>query len=168
MTTTRIHRAASALGDLHVVLEWHVREMPGVLSALRPAADLYLSSGKNSVLMHDLRFEVDGEVAQIDHLLLRRAAGIMLFETKNFNGNLRINQRGEFSGNYGAREYGIPSPLEQSRRHANVLKKRLVRLDIAPRLGNEMESDHRMRSCPSNLPLRFAAALQGGGDFTNF
>lgn len=104
--------------------------------------DNYLASGKNSVLMHDLRFEVDGEVAQIDHLLLTRAAGIMLFETKNFSGNLRISQHGEFSVYYGARGYGIPSPLEQSRRHANVLKKLLVRLDIAPRLGTQMEFHH--------------------------
>jgi len=104
--------------------------------------DNYLASSQLSVLMHDLRFEVDGEVAQIDHLLLTRGAGIMLFETKNFSGNLRINQHGEFSVNYGAREYGIPSPLEQSRRHANVLKKLLVRLEIAPRLGNQMEFHH--------------------------
>jgi hypothetical protein len=34
----------------------------------------YLASSKNSVLMHDLRFEVGGEVAQIDHLLLTRGA----------------------------------------------------------------------------------------------
>ena len=104
--------------------------------------DNYLASSDRSVLMHDLRFEVDGEVAQIDHLLLTRAAGIMLFETKNFRGNLRINEHGEFSVNYGAREYGIPSPLEQSRRHANVLKKLLVRLEIVPRLGNQMEFHH--------------------------
>jgi hypothetical protein len=104
--------------------------------------DNYLASSKNNLLMHDLRFEVDGEVAQIDHLLLTRAAGIMLFETKNFSGNLRINEHGEFSVNYGAREYGVPSPLEQSRRHANVLKKLLVRLEIAPRVGNQMEFHH--------------------------
>jgi len=104
--------------------------------------DNYLSGSDRSVLMHDLRFEVDGEVAQIDHVLLTRAAGIMLFETKNFSGNLRINEHGEFSVNYGAREYGIPSPLEQSRRHANVLKKLLVRLEIVPRLGNQMEFHH--------------------------
>jgi hypothetical protein len=104
--------------------------------------DNYLASGKNSVLIHDLRFEMDGEVAQIDHLLLTRAAGIMLFETKNFSGNLRINQHGEFSVNYGRREYGIPSPLEQSRRHANVLQKLLDRLEITSRLGSQMEFHH--------------------------
>ena len=104
--------------------------------------DNFLASSKNSVLMHDLRFEVDGEVAQIDHMLLTRGAGIMLFETKNFSGNLRINEHGEFSVNYGTREYGIPSPLEQSRRHANVLSKLLGRLEIVPRLGSQMEFHH--------------------------
>ena len=40
------------------------------------------------------------------------------------------------------REYGVPSPLEQSRRHANALKTLLVRLEIAPRMGNQMEFHH--------------------------
>jgi hypothetical protein len=41
-----------------------------------------------------------------------------LFETKCFNGELEINDRGEFTMGYaGERRFGIESPLEQSLRH---------------------------------------------------
>jgi hypothetical protein len=53
--------------------------------------DSFLADGKNTVLMHDLRFEVDGHVAQIDHMWITRDSTFVLFETKNFSGNLRIN-----------------------------------------------------------------------------
>ncbi len=104
--------------------------------------DSFLADGKNTVLMHDLRFEVDGQVAQIDHMWITRDSTFVLFETKNFSGNLRINELGEFSVMYGTREYGIPSPFEQSRRHAKVLQKLLDKLEIKSRVGTQMEYRH--------------------------
>ncbi|RRD55776.1 NERD domain-containing protein [Comamonadaceae bacterium OH2545_COT-014] len=94
-------------------------------------------------VLHDLRIEVDGEVAQIDHLLLSRTL-IFLLETKSFNGNLSINAHGEFTVTYPAsrKSLGIASPLEQSRRHEKVLRKLLDRLDIRSRTGSPMEMHH--------------------------
>ncbi|WP_374640394.1 nuclease-related domain-containing protein [Hydrogenophaga sp.] len=119
--------------------------------------DNYLADGKYSALLHDLRFEVDGEVAQIDHLWITRGAGMVLFETKNFSGNLRINEHGEFSVNYGSREYGIPSPLEQSRRHANVMQKLLDKLEITSRIGKRMDFRHVVLVDPKATITRPAA-----------
>lgn len=104
--------------------------------------DNYLADGKNNALLHDLRFHVDGETAQIDHLLLSRVGSIFLFETKNFSGDLRITEYGEFSVRYGSREYGIPSPLEQSRRHERVITKLLDNLEIVSRLGGPLQFHH--------------------------
>ena len=104
--------------------------------------DNYLADGKNTVLIHDFRIVLEGETAQIDHLLINRLADIFLFETKNFSGNLRITEHGEFSVNYGKREFGIPSPLEQSHRHERILKKLLPRLEIAPRVGSQFTFHH--------------------------
>lgn len=104
--------------------------------------DNYLADGKYSALLHDLRFHIDGETAQIDHLLLLRVGTILLFETKNFSGDLRITEYGEFSVRYGNREYGIPSPLEQSRRHERVITKLLDRLEIVPRVGGQLQFHH--------------------------
>lgn len=98
--------------------------------------------GTNHVLMHDLRFEVDGEVAQIDHLVINRAIGMYLIETKNFSGNLIINDHGEFTVDYGSYKFGIPSPIEQSKRHERVLNKLLKQLGIAPRFSAENSFHH--------------------------
>ena len=57
----------------------------------------HFKDGVNHVVLHDLRFAFDGEVAQIDHLIINRAFGIYLIETKNYAGNLVINDHGEFT-----------------------------------------------------------------------
>ena len=84
-------------------------------------------------MLHNLRFEVDGEVAQIDHLVINRTGYIVLIETKNYTGDLEVNAHGEFTVHYGKERYGIPSPFEQSRRHARILSKLLERLEIGTR-----------------------------------
>ena len=128
--------------------EWLQQELDRLRKGIqgeRDAAhylDNYLADGKNSVLIHDFRFVLEGEAAQIDHLLMNRLADVFLFETKNFSGNLRISDNGEFSVNYGRREFGIPSPLEQSRRHERVLTKLLARLEIKPRVGSQFQFHH--------------------------
>jgi hypothetical protein len=104
--------------------------------------DNYLGQSKNFMVIHDLRISVDGEVAQIDHMLVGRAFFILL-ETKTFGGDISVNERGEFSVQYpGERVFDIPSPLEQSRRHENVLQKLLERLEIKPRTGGRHRMEH--------------------------
>ena len=95
--------------------------------------DNYFKDGENSIILHDLRFVVDGDVAQIDHLVLNRLSKIYLLETKNYACNLVINEQGEFTAEYERERFGIPSPIEQSRRHERVLCKLLERLDIVGR-----------------------------------
>jgi hypothetical protein len=96
--------------------------------------DSYFKDSNNRAVLHDLRIEVDGDVAQIDHLVINRMNFVFLFETKCFNGNLSINEHGEFTMNYaGGKQFGIPSPLEQSRRHERVLAKLLDTLGITGR-----------------------------------
>lgn len=105
--------------------------------------DNHYRDGANHAVIHDLRIEIDGEVAQIDHLLINRMMHFYLIETKNYNGNLSISDRGEFSVTYaGEKTIGIPSPLEQSRRHENVLNKLLDRLEITARAGTSRVFHH--------------------------
>jgi Nuclease-related domain len=94
-------------------------------------------------VIHDLRIKVDDDVAQIDHLVISRGMHFYLLETKSFNGDLFINEHGEFSVKYaGDSVYGIPSPLEQSRRHANVLAKLLEQLEIGSRVRSVPHFHH--------------------------
>jgi hypothetical protein len=104
--------------------------------------DTHFKDSENHVVLHDLRFEVEGDVAQIDHLVFYRGGGLYLFETKNFNGSLLINDRGEFTADYGRVRFGIPSPIEQSRRHERVLHKLFDRLDIGRRTGKKLDMHH--------------------------
>ena len=95
--------------------------------------DGHYKDSQNNVLLHDLRLEIDDEIAQIDHLVINRTGYIVLIETKNYAGDLEVNAHGEFTVRYGKEHYGIPSPFEQSRRHARVLSKLLERLEIGTR-----------------------------------
>lgn len=104
--------------------------------------DSYFKDGDNHVVLHDLRFVVDGDVAQIDHLIINRALGIYLLETKNYSGNLVINDHGEFTAEYGDSRFGIPSPIEQSLRHERLLSKLLERLDIVGRTQKQTDFHH--------------------------
>ncbi len=105
--------------------------------------DNHLADAPNSAVIHDLRLVYEGEVAQIDHLVITRGFHFYLLETKNFSGNLQINEFGEFTVHYGSgKAFGIPSPLEQSRRHENVLTKVLEQLGITGRTQRKPDFKH--------------------------
>ena len=104
--------------------------------------DHYFKDGENHVLLHDLRFVVDGEVTQIDHLILTRGTKMYLLETKNYACNLIINAHGEFTAEYENARFGIESPIEQSIRHEKVLCKLLERLDLVGRVQKMPDIHH--------------------------
>lgn len=116
--------------------------------------DSYFKGGANHVVLHDLRFVLDGDVAQIDHLIINRAFGIYLVETKNYAGNLVINEHGEFTVQYDDFRFGIPSPIEQSRRHERILARLLERLEIAGRTQKELEFHHLVMLHPKAIVTR--------------
>lgn len=116
--------------------------------------DSHFKDSENHVVIHDLRLEVEGDVAQIDHLVFYRAGGVYLFETKNYNGSLLINDHGEFTADYGRVRYGIPSPIEQSRRHERVLHKLFDRLDIGARTKRQLDMHHLVLVHPKAIIKR--------------
>jgi hypothetical protein len=97
--------------------------------------DFYAAPSKNLFVIHDLRLEIGGRVAQIDHLLMNRALEVYVLETKTFSTGLSINERGEFSTFYEEKEVGIPSPVEQNARHISVLKDAFKEIGLPKRLG---------------------------------
>jgi hypothetical protein len=113
--------------------------------------DSYFKNRENHVLLHDLRFVLDDDVAQIDHLVLNRAGHFFLIETKNYSGDLMINERGEFTVQYDQDAFGIPSPWEQSRRHERILAKILERLDISGRLDKLPDFHHVVMMHPKAI-----------------
>ena len=104
--------------------------------------DSYFDKGENHVVLHDLRFVIDDEVTQIDHLVIARGGNLYLLETKNYACSLIINERGEFTAEYERARFGIPSPIEQSLRHERALRRLLERLDIGGRVQKQLDIHH--------------------------
>ncbi len=77
---------------------------------------------KNWSVIHDLRIEHGERVAQIDHILINRFLDIWVCESKWFAEGIAINEHGECSAFSRGKPYGVPSPIEQNRKHYEVLK----------------------------------------------
>src|SRR5690606_1775489 len=120
------------------------------IKAERDAAyliDFHYKDSRNTAVIHDLRLEVDGRVAQIDHLLIHRTMQIFVLETKSFHAGLKITDDGEFLrwNDYKKRFEGMASPIAQNERHVIVLKTLLKTLSLPTRLGLRLE--------PTLIPL---------------
>jgi len=113
--------------------------------------DSYFKDSENNVLLHDLRLVVDGDTAQIDHLIFNRTGRIYLIETKNYSGDLNVNAHGEFTVQYGEDSFGIPSPWEQSRRHERILAKMLEKLEITGRFDQPLDFQHVVMMHPKAI-----------------
>lgn len=87
----------------------------------------------DSVVIHDLRIEEEGDVAQIDHIVISRNRQAFVLETKALKASLECNSAGEWEAVYGRSRYAIPSPLEQCKRHAAALRRWLGRRETAIR-----------------------------------
>ncbi|MBY0446316.1 MAG: NERD domain-containing protein, partial [Burkholderiales bacterium] len=97
--------------------------------------NFYLKDSTKWAVIHDLRIEHNGRVAQIDHLLINRLLDVFVIETKNFSADLQINEQGEFTAWYNKKPIGIPSPLAQNEKHIEVLKALCKTLPLPKRLG---------------------------------
>lgn len=72
-------------------------------------------------VFNNLRLEHEGEVAQIDHLIFHRA-GFIIVESKSVTSSVRINERDEWARQWNGRWSGMPSPVLQARRQADLLR----------------------------------------------
>jgi len=95
--------------------------------------NFYFGKSDNWCVLHDLRIEHQGSVAQIDHLLINRLFEIYVIESKNFSYEVSINDSGEFTLKSGSHSFGIPSPIEQNKRHIFLLEKFIAASGLTPR-----------------------------------
>ncbi|MDE1547131.1 nuclease-related domain-containing protein [Dechloromonas agitata] len=84
--------------------------------------DFHYGPSKNWAVIHDLRMEHKGRVAQIDHLLVNRFLDIWVFESKRFAEGISINEQGECAMFWNGKPAGIASPHEQNTKHIAVIK----------------------------------------------
>lgn len=111
--------------DVRKRIEREIRNIRAGIKGEAEAAheiDFHFGSAKNYVVIHDLRLECEGRVAQIDHLLIGRFLDIWVCESKHFSEGIAINEQGECSAFFRNKPYGVASPFEQNRKHVMVLE----------------------------------------------
>lgn len=86
--------------------------------------DRQFASSDKFLVLHDLRFTHDGEVAQIDHLVVH-PFGVAIVESKSVSEAVRINAQGEWERRWRGVWQGMPDPLLQGERQATLLKRLL-------------------------------------------
>jgi hypothetical protein len=82
--------------------------------------DFAFKDSPTVTLLHDIRIEHNGRVAQIDHILINRR-GIEVLESKSFTGELTIKKDGSLDVKYGQKIETFPNPIEQNKRHSEIL-----------------------------------------------
>ena len=77
------------------------------------------------MVLNDLRIEMDGDAAQIDHLIVHRF-GFLIVESKSVTTEVSINDFGEWSRTYKKQVKGMPFPINQAIRQNEFLKNYLT------------------------------------------
>lgn len=124
-TLNQLKSNQSLAHDVRKKVEQELKFMLSGLKGERDAAyeiNFYFEATQNWAVIHDLRLEYEGRVAQIDHLLIDRFLTIYVCESKRFCEGISINEYGECVTYREGKVYGMPSPFEQNNKHVAVLK----------------------------------------------
>ncbi len=113
--------------------------------------DFAFKNSKNVYIIHDLRLEHNGRVAQIDHLLLSRF-GIEVLESKSFSGVVTVKSDNSLEVKYKDKIIAQPNPLEQASRHETVLRELLNDNNLLKnKIGAKLEISTRVLFNPNTV-----------------
>ena len=99
--------------------------------------NFYCADSQNWAIIHDLRIEINGFAAHIDHILINRFFDVYLLESSNYSYSLKITADGEFLVFDGRQYQSVDSPLEENKKRIQVFKEILYenKKIIPKRLG---------------------------------
>ena len=130
--------------------------------------DFALRDRPRSCVLHDLRLDHKGAVAQIDHLIITAAMEFWVCESKSFAEGVAINDHGEFTAFYRGTARGVESPIEQNRRHIQVLEAMLRdgSISLPTRLGFTIRPNIRslVLVSPKSRITRPSSPIDGIGE----
>lgn len=115
-----------ANADARKRIEQEIRNIQAGVRGEQEAAyemKVHYGESRNWALIHDLRIEHGGLVAQIDHLVINRWLDMWVCESKHFSEGVAINEHGEFAAFFNGKPYGVPSPIEQNAKHILILRR---------------------------------------------
>ena len=136
-------------------IDQEIRTIRAGVKGERDAAyeiDFFCRDRPNWAVLHDLRLEVDGLVAQIDHLLISRLLIFWVCESKHFAEGVAINDHGEWQRYWNGHAQGMASPVEQNRKHTVTLRRLFDSglVTLPRRLGITLKPDYRSLILVSN------------------
>jgi len=99
-------------------------------------------------VINDLRVVYDGDVAQIDHLVVSNY-GLFIVESKSVHGTISINQHGDWQRTFNNQITGMPSPVLQAQEQGRIVKE-LLRENTEQLLGKMLfgKIQKGFRYCP--------------------
>ena len=95
--------------------------------------NFYCEECPDWAILHDLKIESNGFAAHIDHLLINKYLDIHLFESRNYNDNIKILADGEFLVYDGRQYQSVNSPIVENEKRTQVLADLLVENKLLPK-----------------------------------
>lgn len=108
--------------------------------------DFKFGTSRYWAVIHDLRLEFEGKVAQIDHLLINRWFDIYVLESKSYRHGIRITPEGEFLVKTKSDYQAVESPIEQNARHISLLEKVIAHYELMPTKLGVLRIEPKFRS----------------------
>ena len=117
---------------------------------------------KDICVLNDLRIGHEGEIAQIDHLVIHRS-GMAIIESKSVSTTISVNRQGEFTRTYKGSRSGMPSPIAQAKRQADLLRKLLHvhKTELLPKALGLVQQGF------GNFPIETLVAISDQGVITH-
>ena len=95
--------------------------------------NFYYQDSPDWAVIHDLSVENNGDAVRFDHLLINRRFNFYVIESKNFSYKLKITPEGDFLVHDGHRYQNVDSPLEETQKQMDVLKRVLLENKLLPK-----------------------------------
>ena len=117
--------------------------------------DACFAESKDFAVLHDLRLHLRDGASRIDHLLLTRTRAFVI-ETRHFEGNIVIDERGDFTIEYpDSAPKTIEAPLKRGERLETMLQEFFGAMDI--KVHGTPLPVHHLVMCPNNSTIRHPA-----------
>ncbi|WP_047250201.1 nuclease-related domain-containing protein [Chromobacterium subtsugae] len=100
----------------------------------------YFADDQEVYVLNDVRLELDGDAAQMDHVLIH-PAGLTIVESKSVSGRLQMKADGQWLRWFDDRSSGMASPIIQARMQSEFLRKYLRSRTAQPEVIDRLAMD---------------------------